>query len=114
VARLKDNAAAAHQLQQAIATRLTTTDKLTGAEALELGNLPREGKTMSPFTRAYKELAPPPSKKARASDSLMSGPVGDITGIKRIIALKISFRHFTIVQCALYLKILITDPDPDN
>jgi hypothetical protein len=76
---LKEKPAIAHQLSQAIASRMTTTETLTSSEALELGATPREGKTTSPFIRAYREMAPPPSKKAKTAEP--TGPVGDITGI---------------------------------
>jgi hypothetical protein len=78
-ARLKDMPAVAHQMCQAMATRLVTTETLTSSEALELGAVPREGKGTSPFIRAYREAAPPPAKKTRAMEP--SGPIGDITGI---------------------------------
>jgi hypothetical protein len=77
-ARLKDMPATAHQLSQAIASRLTNTEKLTSSEALELGSTPREGKSASPFIRAFREAAPPPTKRPKPAEP--SGPVGDLTG----------------------------------
>jgi hypothetical protein len=77
-AQLRELPAAAHKLSQAISTRLTTTETLTSSEALELGATPREGKTVSPFTRSYREAVPPPTKRAKPAEP--SGPVGDLTG----------------------------------
>jgi hypothetical protein len=60
VERMRSNPRAAHQICQALATRLLTLEQLSGTEALELVLNPREGKAASPFTRVYREVIPPP------------------------------------------------------
>jgi hypothetical protein len=83
VEKMKGNPRAAHQICQALATRLLTLEQLSGAKALELGLNPREGKAASPFTRAYREVVPPP-KRARPADCQPSpaqlGPAGGTAG----------------------------------
>jgi hypothetical protein len=75
--RLKANPAAAHQLCQDLATRLLVLEELTSTEALQLGGNPREGKSTSPFIRAYRDPLPPPGT---ADTQPGTGPVGEATG----------------------------------
>jgi hypothetical protein len=52
---------------QALVERIKTTETLTGEQALQMGPLPRIGKTLSPLVRVW-TAKEPESKKARASE----------------------------------------------
>jgi hypothetical protein len=63
--KLKSLPSLAHQLCQALATRLKTTEYLSAAEAADIGAVPRDGKTDSPFARVYTDLDPSPPKRQK-------------------------------------------------
>jgi hypothetical protein len=63
--KLKALPGLAHQLCQALASRILATEYLSAAEAADLAGAPREGKSSSPFLRVYTELDPPPQKRPR-------------------------------------------------
>jgi hypothetical protein len=79
--KLKGSASLAHQLCQAIATRFLVTEALSAVEAWDLNGVPREGKTFSPFTRAWKDIEPPAYKKQRTADAACSQNI-DTSGTK--------------------------------
>jgi hypothetical protein len=54
----------AHRICQALAARITTTEVITGEQAVEMGPQPRLGKTRSPLVRAWLPQEPA-NKRAR-------------------------------------------------
>jgi hypothetical protein len=78
--KLKGSASLAHQLCQAIATRFLVTEALSAVEAWDLNGIPREGKSFSPFTRAWRDIEPPATKKQRTAEPACSQTV-DTAGI---------------------------------
>jgi hypothetical protein len=68
----------AHRLCQALAGRLKTTEAMTGEQAVQIGPLPRIGKTTSPLVRAWilqepetggEREDPPPPKMPRGDQA---------------------------------------------
>jgi hypothetical protein len=67
----------AHRLCQALAERIKTTEKLTGEQAVQIGPLPRIGKTASPLVRAWIPQAAngePPNKRQREEEPAATPP----------------------------------------
>jgi hypothetical protein len=76
--RLQNNAEAAFNLCQALATKIMEPELITGADARSLAGHPRGGKGIASFTRQWRPM-PPPSKKAR-EQPLDEMPLGGSAG----------------------------------
>lgn len=60
----------AHRICQALAARITTTENITGEQAVQMGPQPRMGKTSSPLVRPWIQQEPAskrPREEAAAS-----------------------------------------------
>jgi hypothetical protein len=56
----------AHRICQALAARFTTTETITGEQAIQMGPQPRLGKTRSPLVRTW--IPPEPASKRARED----------------------------------------------
>jgi hypothetical protein len=84
---------------QALVERIKTTEILSGEQALQMGPLPRIGKTTSPLVRVW-TAKEPESKKARASgqEDSQGGAAGNcIQHMRNIIEKIIAIMRYIFI-----------------
>jgi hypothetical protein len=108
VQRLKASPEMAHQLCQALASRLLSTEMLSAVEAWEIGAVPREGRASSPFIRAFTELIQPAQKRLREADPAEGPSSNPYTGTLHIISMIPSGNYCNLI-IEMYLCIILQD-----
>jgi hypothetical protein len=68
----------AHRICQALVGRLTTTEAITGEQAVQIGPLPRRAKTTSPLVREW--LPQEPARNREREEPLNKRPREELQG----------------------------------